>query len=221
LKFDQDWEPVEKVDLEKLRRTMHIRPGQRVLLAGSTHKGEEEILVEAFAGMKREFPRLTLIIVPRDPRRAESVCRICRDGGLTALPLKELGSAEAETTAEVIIVDVIGLLRRLYGLADIAFVGGSLVKSGGHNPLEPAAFSRPILFGPDMSDFAQISEMLLQSEGALRVHNEESLRHASVLLLKDQKRSEDMGKRALHVFLANKGATQKTLKVIKSVRVPG
>ena len=108
-----------------------------------------------------------------------------------------------------------GLLNKLYAIADIAFVGGSLVNSGGHNPLEPAAFSKPIIFGHDMSDFADISRMLLDAGGAVRVKDAKDLYNVLVLLMENDKRALEMGKSAFRVLNANKGAVEKTINVIK------
>lgn len=216
LKFDQKYDPIPTAELERLRRSIHIKPRQKILLAGSTHKGEEVILVDTFSKIKRDFSDISLIIAPRDPRRAGSVCRICRAAGLSAYSLKDL---TARSRPDIVVVDTIGVLRKFYALADIAFVGGSLVRSGGQNPLEPAAFSKPILFGPDMSDFEQISHMLLRSGGALRVHDAESLYRAAIILLEDSNRSKNMGENAFRVFLANKGAVEKTVEAIRSIRI--
>ncbi|UCG65778.1 MAG: 3-deoxy-D-manno-octulosonic acid transferase [Deltaproteobacteria bacterium] len=220
LKFDQKYDPISKVELQRLRRSMHIRPGQNVLVAGSTHKGEETILVDAFSRMKEEFWDLLFIIAPRDPNRAESVCQIFRSAGFSAYLLKDLDRLAPDTRVDVIVIDTIGILKRLYALGDIAFVGGSLVHSGGQNPLEPALFSKPVLFGPDMSDFKQISHMLLESGGAFRVHDAESLYDTAAMLLWDHDRSKNMGKSAFDVFYANKGAVEKTVDAIKSILIP-
>ncbi len=217
LKFDQEYDPALKAEMQKLRQSMHIKPRQNILLAGSTHKGEEEILLEAFSRLQREFSNLLLIIAPRDPDRAESVCGIFRSAGFSAHPLKDLGRVAPVTRSDVVVVDTIGILRRLYALADIAFVGGSLVRLGGQNPLEPAAYSKPILFGPDMSNFEEVSQLLLKSGGAVRVHDAESLYSNVEMLLSNRNRSQTMGKSASEVFYANKGATEKTIREIRSM----
>jgi 3-deoxy-D-manno-octulosonic-acid transferase len=217
LKFDQKYDPIPEAEMQKLRRSMHIRPGQNVLLAGSTHKGEEVILVDALSKMKGEFSNLLFIIAPRDPSRAGSVCQIFRSAGFSAYLLKDLERLAPDTSVDVIVVDTIGILRRLYALADIAFVGGSLVHSGGQNPLEPALFSKPVLFGPHMTDFNQISHMLLEAGAAARVHDAQSLYETAAMLLYDHDRSENMGKSAFEVFYANKGAVERTVNTIRSI----
>ncbi len=217
LKFDQEYEHSPKRDLEELRQVMHIKPRQTVLLAGSTHRGEEEIILDAFSALQRDFSELLLIVAPRYPDRAESICGIFRSAGFSVYRMKDLGGAKPVTGIDVIVIDTIGILRRLYALADIAFVGGSLVGLGGQNPLEPAAYSKPILFGPDMSDFEEVSRLLLKSGGAARVTDAQSLHSKVAKILGDRIKSEAMGKNAFEVFCANKGAVEKTIREIESI----
>lgn len=215
IKFDQEYDLISEMEIEKLKQIMHIKPYQKILLAGSTHKGEEEIVCDAVAKVKKRFPNLFLIITPRDPERAESVCRICKAAGLFAVTMSDIENIEPDAEIDAIIVDKIGVLRRLYALADIAFIGGSLVKSGGHNPLEPAAYSKPVMFGRDMSDFRDIAYLLVESGGAVRVEDAESIYTVVSKLLADDRKVGEMGNRALKVFNANKGAVEKTLSAVE------
>ncbi|MEA3279980.1 MAG: 3-deoxy-D-manno-octulosonic acid transferase [Thermodesulfobacteriota bacterium] len=219
IKFDQEYDFVPETEIDKLKQIMHIKPYQKILLAGSTHKGEEEIICDAVARVKKRFAGIFLIIAPRDPERAGSVCRICKAAGLFAVTMSDLENiepdAQPDTEIDAIIVDKIGILRRLYTLADMAFIGGSLVKSGGHNPLEPAAYSKPIIFGHDMSDFRDIAHLLVESGGAVRVQDAESIYSVVSKLLTDSQEAGKMGNRALKVFNANKGAVEKTLNAVR------
>ena len=215
IKFDQQYDFAGREEIEKLRQSLLIKPSQKILLAGSTHYGEEAILLNAFSRLKKKYPDLILIIVPRNPDRARSVCRICKSAGLFAVTMSEL--EEKKPGPDVIVVDRIGILKMLYATADIAFVGGSLVRSGGHNPLEPAAFSRPIIFGPDMSDFADISNMLIRSGGAISVQDAEGIYNIVSELLTDNQKAGEMGSMAFKVFNANKGAVKKTLNIIEDI----
>ena len=215
IKFDQQYDFAGREEIEKLRQSLLIKPSQKILLAGSTHYGEEAILLDAFSRLKKKYPDLILIIVPRNPDRAKSVCRICKSAGLFAVTMSEL--EEKKPGPDVIVVDRIGILKMLYATADIAFVGGSLVRSGGHNPLEPAAFSRPIIFGPDMSDFADISNMLIRSGGAISVQDAEGIYNIVSELLTDNQKAGEMGSMAFKVFNANKGAVKKTLNIIEDI----
>lgn len=185
-------------------------------MAGSTHKGEESILLEAFSMMKNDFDDLLLVVTPRDPKRAMSVYRIFESAGFSVSFMKKMEKISAGKRFDVIVVDILGILKKLYAIADIAFIGGSLVDCGGHNPLEPAIFSKPIIFGQDMSDFDEISQMLVESGGAVRVHDANSIFEAVVMLIRDDNKAIKMGQRALQVFKANKGAVEKTLKVVEA-----
>ena len=130
--------------------------------------------------------------------------------------MKELGDRDTGKRIDVVIVDTIGILKKLYYLADVAFVGGSLVKSGGHNPIEPASFSKPIIFGEDMSDFKQVSRMLLASKGAVQVRGAEDLYEALKKIVGDDAVAQRMGESAFKIFCENKGAAKKTVKIVES-----
>ncbi|MEE8431013.1 MAG: 3-deoxy-D-manno-octulosonic acid transferase [Candidatus Desulfatibia sp.] len=216
IKFEQAGQSLPASEIKKLRRSIHIQPSQKVILAGSTHKGEEAILLEVFTKMKKEFSELLLIVAPRDPERAGSVQRIFESAGFYTVLMGVLDKIAPDSTFDVIVVDVIGVLKKLYALADVAFVGGSLVDCGGHNPLEPAVFCKPVMFGHDMSDFAEISNMLVAAGGAFRVQDAESLYKTVSMLLRDHQKAQEMGKNAFKVFNDNKGAVDKTLKVIEA-----
>jgi 3-deoxy-D-manno-octulosonic-acid transferase len=214
VKFDQTYDPITKEEIERLRQWMNIQPGQKIFVAGSTHKGEELILSNAFSKIKKSFEDYLLIIAPRNMERTGSVYRIFKAAGFSVVRLKEINKGAPSKGFEVIVIDEIGLLRRLYAFAEITFVGGSLAPFGGHNPLEPAAFSKPILFGPDMSDFEDISEKLLASEGAIRVKDVQSLYQATEMLISDRKKAQEMGANAYQVYNTNQGAAKRTLNVL-------
>lgn len=215
VKFDGTHQIQDSQETDRLRQSMHIQNARKVFLAGSTHPGEESMLLDAFSRIKHHGDDLLLIVAPRNPKRAGSVFRIFDSAGYSVGLMKELKKMSSGKKLDVIIIDTIGLLKKLYAIADIAFIGGSLVNCGGHNPLEPAAFSKPIIFGRDMSDFRDISKMLLDAGGAVRVKDEKDLYKTLVSLIENEKRALEMGKNALGVLTANKGAVEKTIKVIK------
>lgn len=214
VKFDQVSERVSPRDIEERKDAMKLMPEHRLLLAGSTHKGEEAILIEAYAKLIDVFPDLRLMIAPRDPARAGSIERDARAEGLSVACMSVLAETMAPGGWQVMILDTIGVLNRMYAFADITFVGGSLVKAGGHNPLEPAAFSKPILFGPDMSDFQDIAGMLLDAEGAIRVDHWQDIHRETDRLLRCPGKAREMGQNAFRVFSNNKGAVVKILDVV-------
>jgi len=215
VKFDVTHQIQGSQETDSLRQSMHIQNARKIFLAGSTHPGEESMLLDAFSRIKNQAGDLLLIVAPRNPERAGSVSRMFNSAGYSVGLMKELKKISSGKRLDVIIIDTMGLLKKLYAIADIAFIGGSLVNCGGHNPLEPAAFSKPIIFGHDMSDFADISRMLLDAKGAVRVKDAKDLYKALVSLMENDKRALEMGKNALGVLTANKGAVEKTIKVIK------
>ncbi|MBN1931227.1 MAG: 3-deoxy-D-manno-octulosonic acid transferase [Desulfobacterales bacterium] len=216
IKFDQQCEPVSPAEIKKLRRAMQIAPEQKILLAGSTHPGEEAIILDAFSMLKNQISDLFLIITPRDPQRAKSVSRIFTTAGFSVALMQDLDKPDSGGKLDAVIIDRIGVLRQLYAVADLAFVGGSLVNLGGHNPLEPAACCKPVLFGPHMSNFKQIAQMLLESEGAVRIHDAKSLYQTAMMLFSNHSKSQRMGENAFAVFRANQGAAEKILNIAES-----
>ncbi|MEE8397549.1 MAG: 3-deoxy-D-manno-octulosonic acid transferase [Desulfobacterales bacterium] len=214
VKFDQDSEPVSVGDMTERRDALKLMPEHRLLLAGSTHRGEEEILLDAYARLIDVFPYLRLMIASRDPTRAGSIERNARAQGLSVSCMSVWEETTPRVGWQVMILDTIGVLNRIYALADITFVGGSLVKAGGHNPLEPAAFSKPILFGPDMSDFQDIANMLIDTGGAVRVDNWHDIHQETDRLLRHPEKASEMGENAFRVFSDNKGAVVRTLDVV-------
>ncbi|MDA8137049.1 MAG: 3-deoxy-D-manno-octulosonic acid transferase [Desulfobacteraceae bacterium] len=214
VKFDQPGTDAPVQEGNELRRLMGIDARRRIIILGSTHAGEEEIGLAVYADLKKKFSDLLLIVAPRDPGRADAVIALARAMGLKPSALSALSYDEKNGLIDILVVNTIGLLRRLYSIADIAIVGGSLVKEGGHNPLEPAAYAKPILFGSDMSDFAAVAELLEQGGGAKRVDGKLQLYQETETLLVDSAGRSLMGGCALKVFQSNKGAVEKTVALI-------
>lgn len=214
VKFDQKESAVPLSGMKDLRVELGIDFRRPIIVMGSTHRGEESIGLEIFKKLKQRFEDLLLIVAPRDPGRAGSIGRQFRAQGLAVHFLSALAFNEANDQCDALVVDTIGILRRLYALADVAFIGGSLVAEGGHNPLEPAAFGKAILFGPDMSDFTAVAEKLTAAGGAFCVHDALELSAAMSDLLSDSVRCCQVGQRALGVFRENQGALDKTMDMI-------
>ncbi len=144
---------------ERLRTMLGERP---VWVAGSTHSGEDEVLLATHARVRETLPEALLILVPRHPRRFEAVAELCAEHGLACARRSKSETPDAETA--VYLGDTMGELRALYGAADLAFVGGSLVPVGGHNLLEPAAMGVPVLTGPELANFEDVAEMLREHD---------------------------------------------------------
>lgn len=213
IKFDQDHAPPSPEAMGTLKNELGVTKNQQVIVAGSTHEGEEAILLKGICQLKKQWPALMILLVPRDPKRASLVSHLAESMDLSAATLTSIKNAPPSRPLDVVVVDVIGMLRDLYALSDIAFVGGSLAPFSGHNPLEPAACGKPILFGPDMRDFLTISHALEAANGAIRVQDAEAFSRAINQLLSDPGKLKEMGRNALTVFQANGGAVEKILSV--------
>ncbi len=210
MKFDAQPLETSDRDIERFRQALKLSAARPIIVAGSTHPGEEAIILKAWPQLKQNQPELLLIIVPRDPNRSEEIRRLCQNVGVSSQTLTQWrGQPNPVRCPDVLIVDVIGKLQTLYGLAHIAFIGGSLAPCGGHNPLEAALLAKPILFGPDMRDFESIRRKLLDAQAALQVNDADDLYHALAQLLNDTSRALEMGQNAYQVVLQNRGAAGK------------
>ncbi|MBU1696159.1 MAG: 3-deoxy-D-manno-octulosonic acid transferase, partial [Proteobacteria bacterium] len=167
IKFDQEQANIDEPKMAKLKARFGIQDQDRVWIAGSTHEGEEPIFLDAFASVKKKIPNLKLILAPRDPKRSEKLIRQIPSHPYHPVLFSQLKLGMKNH--DLIFIDRIGLLATSYAICDIAFIGGSMVPQGGHNPLEPAMFGKPVLFGPHMTDFLQVSNLLVKEKGACRV----------------------------------------------------
>lgn len=165
------------------------------LVAGSSHDGEEAILLDALRLARRQFPNLSLILAPRHPERFADVARLLRASGFT-VQLKSATDKAEWFSKDILLLDTVGELADFYALADIAFVGGSLVPVGGHNVLEPARFGKAILFGPHMSNFAEIADALKRAGAAIEVDGAADLAATVAGLLADGEKLRTMGRAA-------------------------
>ena len=195
-----------------------LAPRPRFLVAGSTLEGEEAAFLTAAQSMNSLNQQMIKVIAPRHPERFEAVARLLEHSGVKWIrrsswkgkPVEELPKLEG---GEFILLDTIGELASIYSLASIAFVGGSLVQAGGHNPLEPAQFAVPIVMGPNYNNFRAITEELLHHR-ALRIATLETLSSTFLDLLHNRRSSEAMGQRAREVFDQQAGATARSVDAI-------
>jgi 3-deoxy-D-manno-octulosonic-acid transferase len=203
LKFDQKISSVQTPPIA-------IAAGRKVITAGSTHRGEEAILLETFTRLRKKYPDLVLIIAPRHPERFDEVCGLITNAGYECQRRTRLKGP----VRDVVLLDTIGELRAFYGACDIAFVGGSLVKVGGHNLLEPAAMKKPVIFSRYMFNFKEISEALIKASGGFMVRDKEELYVKLDSLLSSDELSLSMGEKAFKVIAANSGATARTIDAV-------
>ena len=189
----------------------HMSQGAKVLVCGSTLEGEEQMLLDAMP------PDVVAVIAPRHPERFEVVAQLLRQRGVTWVRRSDWIEAEmAILPGTVVLLDSIGELASVYSLATVAFVGGSLVAAGGHNPLEPAQFGIPIVMGPYYENFRGIVEAL-KGQGGIRIVESDALRAAFLELLGDQVAGRKLGAQARHVFESEAGATSRAVDALLQV----
>ena len=205
LKFDAAKTSSFPEKVEQLRTKLAIQKSEKVLVAGSTHEGEEAVLKAAFLHLRQSLPGLKLIIAPRHPHRAEEVRRVFGGDPFRVV----LYSSLPQDRFDVAVVDEFGALASLYEFGDLAYVGGSLVPKGGQNPVEPAAAGKPILFGPDMSDFPDIVDLMLKEGGAVQVKSGEDLAAQAYRLLSDRALSARLGAKNKDLVERHSGVVSK------------
>ncbi|HEV3255415.1 MAG TPA: 3-deoxy-D-manno-octulosonic acid transferase [Gemmataceae bacterium] len=198
----------------ELRRLLGIEPGALVWIAGSTQAPEEEIVLDIFRRVRDEHPNLRLLLVPRQKERFEEVASLLWRSGLPFLRRRMLPCTIPDTRA-VILVDTIGDLGALWGLADVAFVGGSLDgRRGGQNMIEPAAYGAAVVFGPHVWNFRDTAERLVQAEAAVRVDDAAGLQARVRRLLADATARAKLGQAARQFVRSQQGATERTLELL-------
>jgi 3-deoxy-D-manno-octulosonic-acid transferase len=216
IKFDQPL-PEAKPD-ETLRAKLGVAPEEHLFLAGSTHAGEEEVLVGAYREIVKDHPATVLMLAPRHIERAEQVCRVVQEAGL---PLQRRSqSNRIGSGPRAIVMDTRGELARAYREATVAFVGGTLMPVGGHNLLEPAVWGKPVLFGPYTDHCAEVAELLLRAGGGCRVDGVDALVRIVSRWLADRAVCAAAGQAAQRVVLENQGALMKSLALIESCLAP-
>ncbi|MDD5019191.1 MAG: 3-deoxy-D-manno-octulosonic acid transferase [Candidatus Omnitrophica bacterium] len=208
IKFDLGYDAVRPPFLENMRL---LAGDNMVLVAGSTHDNEEEMILGIFKSLHKDFPGLRLVIAPRHLERIDKVRRLVRINGLEAVFVSRLKSF---SSGQVALLDTMGDLTALYELADVVFVGGSLVKKGGHNPIEPAVFGKPILFGNCMDNFREIRDIFIRQEAAIEVTGAQNLEYELRRLLASPAERKAFGERARGLLEQNRGATKRTVSKI-------
>ena len=185
--------------------------GRRVWIAGSTHDGEESVVIEAHTRVRETFPDARLIVVPRHPERTAEVERLVTDAGFSSGRL-----SAGVFDCDVLIGDVMGTLMPLYGLADVAFLGGSLDDTGGHNPIEPAAYGVPMLMGPERRNFVEVCERFDDAGCLHLVGDADELATELIEMFEDDERRGREAAAARRVVEENRGARQLLLEGVQS-----
>jgi 3-deoxy-D-manno-octulosonic-acid transferase len=217
LKFDAaKLDERRTLDVDELLRQLGVPPDAPVLVGGSTHDGEEAMLAEVTQRLRSRFPKLFLVLVPRHFERSNEVGRQLRERGVNFVYRNLVGADTqlAAGQAECLLVNTTGELRFFYERATVVFVGKSMTATGGQNPIEPAAYGRAMVFGPNMQNFADIARTFVSQNGAVQAPDAPALEKAIGDLLADDNRRVELGRNALRVVRENFGALDRTVEMI-------
>jgi len=212
VKLDIPSQEIRDDERARIAGSFKIDPAREVFVAGSTHPGEDEIVLDVFLSLKDKHPGVAMIIAPRHVERGEQIAQIAAKKGI--LNVRRSTQASAAGRFDVLILDTIGELMRAYQIATVAFVGKSLAPNvtGGQNPIEPVACGVPALFGPNMQNFRFVAEILVTSGAARRVSNGSELLQAASDILFSSKTREHMAEAARDVLAANRGAIDRIME---------
>ncbi|MCF8084877.1 MAG: 3-deoxy-D-manno-octulosonic acid transferase [Deltaproteobacteria bacterium] len=199
----------------EMRRLLNLKPGDKTIVAGSTRRGEEAMILQAYVDICKSLPDMVLIIAPRHVERAAGICEMVRQHGLTCVLRTRIPDREAEGPPRVVVMDTFGELFNIYSVATIAFCGASLVPLGGQNPLEPAAWGKAIVYGPSMEDFQDATAILEAADAGIRVSGVEELTKRVLGLLSNLEALTALGMRARDAVRKHQGASVQQAKVIQ------
>lgn len=199
---------LDSEEVDKLKASLWLNPGEQVIIAGSTHHGEEESVLKAYLALREEIPGLKLILAPRHPERHKEVIDLAESAGVK---MAYRSRKESFKESSVLFLDTMGELGQFYSLADVAFVGGSLLPKGGHNPLEPAVYQVPTVVGPHTFNFKDITAYMVTLGAVIQTEGEKDLKDMFRTLLLDRDVYEKARSACLKVFEQNRGATDKVL----------
>ena len=217
-KFDQTYAEVTSEDYARYKEELGLCNSYPIIMAGSTHPGEEKALFDAFKKVREQYADARLVIAPRKVNRADEISKLASSYGFeTGYRSKMLENPGLRKEYPVVLLDTIGELGRIYAVGDVVFVGGSLCKTGGHNVLEPAAHAKPIIVGPNMQNFKD-SYSLLSKVGACKmVNNVSELANEMLDIIGNDERREKMGAASLQVIKENRGADIRSIHYLKEL----
>jgi 3-deoxy-D-manno-octulosonic-acid transferase len=206
---------------KEIERRLNLAKGERVFVAGSTHEGEEKIILDVYQSLLNKYPDFKLIIIPRHPERGQRVRTLARENGFEdCITMTEINGGKSRMGERIIIIDVIGELFKVYSLATVVFCGGSLMPKGGQNILEPAAWGKVIFYGPSMEDFREEKELLEKTGAGIMIESAAELRDRILELLSDPETLTVRGEAGRKMVIANMGAAEKYAEMIlKHIRI--
>ncbi|NQT06718.1 MAG: 3-deoxy-D-manno-octulosonic acid transferase [Candidatus Omnitrophica bacterium] len=209
-----------KLNPGAIRNDLSLKDGELLFIAGSTHRPEEEMVLRVYREIIKEIPKTRLLIAPRHTERSHEIEALIKRFNFVPVRISGIAGEERITPKgkeKVLLLDTMGRLSQLFSIADIVFMGGSLMRKGGQNILEPATFSRPIIFGPHMFNFKDIAESFLNAGAACSVRDTKGLLETANRLLTDGDRRKELGKRARSMVDKNAGATLRNIEKIDKV----
>ncbi len=213
MKFDAAPSPPSLDEIEKLRLDLALEGDTPLIVAGSTHEGEDEAVLRAYADILSKSPKARLLIAPRHPERFDAVEELIKGAGFRVR--RRSRPARGAGAGGVILLDTVGELARVYAMASVSFVGGSLAKVGGHNIIEPASMGKPVLFGPHMHHFEDVKEAFLSDNAAICVRDHKELSSAIARLIENPSCAAELGEAAMRVVAANRGATDRYFEALR------
>lgn len=217
-KFDQTYTNVSQAEKHNLLLELGLDDNQGVFLAGSTHKGEEEHVLKAYNEIKRVFPEAKLVIAPRSVLRTGAILDLCDQYCFTAVTRTQL-QEQYSTGHDVVVLNTIGELGKMYSVGDVIFVGGSLIPHGGHNILEPAAHGKAIIVGPNMFNFKDTHVLFKNRNAVVTVNNGEELAKEALKLFQDDDERHRMEEETLAICRENRGAAERTAVILNDLLV--
>ncbi|MBE0468893.1 MAG: lipid IV(A) 3-deoxy-D-manno-octulosonic acid transferase [Methyloprofundus sp.] len=210
IKLDMPIADTLKVSMKQVKQA--LLPGRQVFVVGSTHAGEDEIFLQVYRRLKSKFPELLLVLVPRQPKRASEIKKLCLKNKLNVLARTEHKSCDS--VIDVYLVDTLGELKQMYALADFSFVAGSMVPVGGHNIFEPILLGVPVMFGPYMQNVELLAKQLLEAQGAIQCATESDIVLAITQMIEDPQEKRRLISNAQVFVEKNNGAIGRTIALI-------
>ena len=220
MKYDNIPTHIDENISKELADLFHINDDDLVLIGGSTHAGEEEILIRVFERLNKTYPNLKLILAPRHIERTRDVSRLIEKMGFVPVLKTEVERSSYKwqnTKREIILIDTVGDLERVYSLSNYVFVGKSLVPSGGQNMMEPAGLGNPVIFGPHTFNFKEEVDLLLKNNAAKVVKTEDELFETIEFFIKNPDVAKEMGLKAQKVVNEKRGATDRNIEIIRNI----
>lgn len=223
MKYDQRFLDVSEDEVQKKRALFGIERDDMVIIAGSTHRGEDEIIIKSHRECLKSDERIRLIIAPRHVERAGEIEKLVRESGFEVIKRTDISgskrgiilSSSPFALRPVIIIDTLGELSTLYSMASVVIMGGSFIAHGGQNPLEAMFYRKPVIFGQHMFNFREIAEEILKNGAGIRVEKWEDLTKTLRKLINDPERQKEMGEKGYQIILKNKGAVERNLAMVE------